>query len=106
MEHLIWPQLQTAWVGGGESYHEFLRVPAMSAGIYALSAGQPDLQEPHSEDEVYVVLTGAASFTGGPETVLVGPGSIIFVPANEGHRFHDITEDLEVVVVFAPAESI
>ncbi len=89
----------------GESYHEWLRIPAMSSGLYVLAAGEDDPQHPHREDEVYVVLSGAARFTGGEETAEVGPGSVIFVPAREKHRFHDITEELEVLVVFAPGET-
>jgi len=105
VKHRSWQQLEQDLAAGGESYSEFLRVPAMSAGLYALPAGEPDLQEPHHEDEVYVVLAGAATFTGGGESALVSSGSVIFVPAHEEHRFHDITEDLEVVVVFAPPET-
>ncbi len=89
----------------GESYVEFLRISAMSSGLYVLPAGDDDPQHPHREDEIYVVLSGAARFTGGAETTTVGPGSVIFVPALEKHRFHDITEQLEVVVVFAPGET-
>jgi mannose-6-phosphate isomerase-like protein (cupin superfamily) len=87
------------------SYAEWLRVAAMSSGLYVLEAGANDPQVPHREDEVYVALAGSAQFTGGGETVAVGPGSVIFVPALEEHRFHDITARLEVVVVFAPAET-
>jgi mannose-6-phosphate isomerase-like protein (cupin superfamily) len=88
-----------------EGYVEFLRISEMSAGLYVLAAGEVDPQHPHREAEIYVVLSGAARFTGGDETTTVGPGSVIFVPALEEHRFHDITERLEVVVVFAPAET-
>ena len=83
---------------------ENLRVDDLSLGTYSLPAGCIDDQEPHNEDEVYVVLRGRGRFTGGGETVDVGAGSVIFVPANEDHQFHDITEDLVTIVVFAPAE--
>ena len=86
-------------------YDEFLRVPALSAGMYVVPAGGVDHQQPHQEDEVYVVLAGAARFTGGSETVDVRPGSVLFVPAYEEHRFHDVIADLEVLVVFGPAET-
>jgi mannose-6-phosphate isomerase-like protein (cupin superfamily) len=89
----------------GELYDEFLRVDSLSAGMYVLPAAEPDPQTPHEEDEVYVVLAGSASFTAADETIMVGPGTTIFVPAREVHRFHDVTERLEVVVVFAPPES-
>lgn len=89
----------------GRSYAEFLRVPAMSVGIYRLAAGASDTQQPHREDEVYVVLQGAARLRHGNEVDEVGPGSVAFVPGHEEHRFEDITEDLEILVIFAPPET-
>ncbi len=89
---------------GEARYVEQLRVPAMSLGTYSLSAGAVDGQRPHTEDEIYVVTAGKARFTGGGETVDVAAGSVIYVPAHEEHRFHDVAEDLAVIVVFAPAE--
>jgi mannose-6-phosphate isomerase-like protein (cupin superfamily) len=90
----------------GESTHwiEHLRVPAMSLGTYSISAGGTDDQSPHGEDEVYVVISGRGSFEAGGHRIDVAPGSTLFVPALEEHRFVDITEDLTLVVVFAPAE--
>jgi mannose-6-phosphate isomerase-like protein (cupin superfamily) len=85
-------------------YLEFLRVPALSAGLYTLEAGAHDGQSPHSEDEVYVVMTGRGQISVADEVSEVGPGSIVYVAATVPHRFHDITERMEVLVVFAPAE--
>lgn len=98
-------ELLTALQRRGEPYHEFLRVPAMSAGLYALSAGAIDQQTPHQEDEVYYVLRGRAMLGVDRAEIPVGPGSIVYVPARVPHRFHAITEDLLVLVWFAPAES-
>ncbi len=105
MRHLDLASLRSSGAGAESSYAEWLRIPAMSSGLYVLDAGADDLQHPHREDEVYVVVSGSAQLTGGGETVVVGTGSVVFVPALEEHRFHDITERLEVVVVFAPAET-
>jgi mannose-6-phosphate isomerase-like protein (cupin superfamily) len=88
----------------GELYSEFLRVPAMSVGIYQLAAGATDPQEPHTEDEVYYVVQGQAQIQVATEHISVKAGSIVFVAANVDHRFHSITEDLTVLVFFAPAE--
>ena len=88
----------------GRLYREFLRRPALSAGMYELAAGAEDLQKPHTEDEVYYVLRGRARFRAGSEDRPVAPGAVLFVPAGEEHRFHAITEDLSLLVVFAPAE--
>ncbi len=87
-----------------ELYHEFLRVPSMSAGVYQLAAGAVDLQEPHTEDELYHILQGRAQLQVGDESIPVEAGSIVFVSAGVEHRFHTITEDLTVLVFFAPAE--
>lgn len=88
----------------GRFYHEFLRTHDLSIGLYELPAGGTDLQSPHTEDEVYHVVSGRATITVGDEERPVGPGSIIFVAADVVHRFHDITEDLVILVFFGPAE--
>lgn len=85
-------------------FQEFLRVPAMSLGLYTLPAGSTDPQHPHSEDEVYYILEGAGMIRVEGEDRPVAPGAIIFVPAQAEHRFHSITVDLQVLVFFAPAE--
>ena len=89
----------------GRPYREFLRVPAMSAGFYVLPAGATVHQKPHREDEIYYVLRGRARFQAGPEDKEVSAGSVIFVAAEIGHRFYDISEELAVLVFFAPAET-
>ncbi len=98
-------QLRTARETEGRLYHEFLRVPTMSVGYYRLPAGGTDPQSPHLEDEVYVVVGGRARVTVGDDERDVRPGDTIFVGAMVPHRFHDIIEDLELIVVFAPPES-
>ena len=89
----------------GKLYREFLRVPAMSAGLYVLAAGATDPQRPHHEDEMYYVIRGRARFRAGDEETDVSAGSVLFVAAEVEHRFSDITEELAVLVFFAPAES-
>lgn len=89
----------------GKRYLEFLRVSAMSAGVYVLPAGGTDPQSPHKEDEMYYVVRGRARMRAGSEDQAVREGSVIFVAAGVEHRFYDITEELVVLVFFAPAES-
>jgi mannose-6-phosphate isomerase-like protein (cupin superfamily) len=84
---------------------EFERSPSLSAGLYVLHTGEADLQTPHNEDEIYVVMTGTARFVANGEPVDVGPGTVLFVPAHEPHRFEEIDGPLRLVVVFAPPES-
>jgi mannose-6-phosphate isomerase-like protein (cupin superfamily) len=88
----------------GGPWAELLRVPDLSVGLYVLGVGAVDGQQPHTEDEVYVVLAGRSRFTAGTQTREVRPGDVIFVPAEVAHRFHDIDEELRIVVVFGPAE--
>ena len=88
----------------GGPWLEFARSADLSAGLYLIEAGGVDGQAPHTEDEVYVILSGRARFTAGTETRDVGPGDSIFVAAEVPHRFHDVTEELRVIVVFGPAE--
>lgn len=88
----------------GQRWREFLRVPSLSMGLYRLKAGQSDEQRPHTEDEVYVVVSGKASFRAGGRQQAVAPGSLIFVERAAEHRFMDITEDLTALVFFAPPE--
>jgi mannose-6-phosphate isomerase-like protein (cupin superfamily) len=90
----------------GKLYQEFLRVPDLSAGLYVLEAGAIDPQQPHREDELYYVVSGTATITVGDEQRPVSAGSLVFVAAGVAHRFHDITERLELLVVFGPAESL
>ena len=88
----------------GRLYQEFLRVPAMSAGVYQLVAGATDPQQPHTEDELYYVARGQGSIRVGAQDQAVEPGSLIYVAAHTPHHFHSITEDLTILVFFAPAE--
>jgi mannose-6-phosphate isomerase-like protein (cupin superfamily) len=90
--------------GANKRYLEFLRVPAMSAGVYSLPKGATDPQKPHHEDEIYYVVKGKARMKIDDMDGEVKAGSIIFVEAERQHSFYDITEDLEVLVFFAPAE--
>jgi len=100
------PELLTAHAEAGKRYHQFLTVPALSAGLYLLPAGQPDPQQPHSEDEVYYVIGGRGQIRVADEDRAVQAGSTIFVAAGVEHRFHTITDDLTILVFFAPAHQV
>ena len=88
----------------GDLYVEFLRVPAMSAGLYELAAGERDPQSLHGEDEVYYVVDGHGQIRIGETDYAVRAGSVIFVPARVEHHFHSIEAALRILVVFGPAE--
>jgi quercetin dioxygenase-like cupin family protein len=88
----------------GNHWIEQLRVTDLSVGTYSIPRGGVDDQEPHTEDEVYVVTAGRAVLRAGGGGEPVGPGSVIYVAAGEEHRFTEVTEDLAAIVLFAPAE--
>ena len=96
--------IEAARATSGPQYHEFMRVPDLSAGIYTLDAGATDPQQPHTEDELYYVVAGRAIVTVGAETRPVVPGTVVFVAAAVPHHFHAIAERLELLVMFGPAE--
>ncbi len=89
--------------GDAVEYLEFLKVPALSCGVYTLTAGSTDMQAPHDEDEVYLVLEGSARMRLGDEDKAVGPGSLLYVGATTEHSFFEIEEDMTLLVFFATA---
>jgi mannose-6-phosphate isomerase-like protein (cupin superfamily) len=90
--------------GEPNQYREHVRCDHLSVGTYCIPVGGKDSQDPHTEDEVYVVMRGRALLVTDTREVEVGPGSVIFLPAGEAHHYTDVSEDLSIVVVFAPAE--
>ena len=97
-------ELLQARVESGRAYHEFIRTHDLSVGVYVLPAGGVDSQTPHTEDEVYYVVSGRGQVHVGGEERAVRAGSVIFVGADVEHRFHDVEEDLVLLVAFGPAE--
>ena len=83
---------------------EFLRVDSLSMGLYELAVGSEDLQQPHSEDEVYYIVEGEGQIEIAGVSRPVAAGSILFVPKRVPHHFHTIQRDLRILVFFAPAE--
>ncbi len=79
-------------------------MPDLSAGVYRLVAGATDPQLPHTEDEVYYVVSGRGHIRVGDEDRLVMPGSVVYVAKQAEHKFHSITQDMTLLVFFAPAE--
>ena len=89
---------------GQASYVEQLRTPDLSVGTYSIAADGFDRQSPHTEDEVYVVTSGHATFVDDAGRTEVGPSDVLFVRAGVAHHFENVTADLALVVVFGPAE--
>jgi quercetin dioxygenase-like cupin family protein len=97
-------ELDAARVVSGRLYHEFISVPDLSGGLYVLEAGATDPQSPHTEDELYVVMSGRAKVRVGGDVRSILAGSVIFVATGVEHRFVDIEERLVLLVMFGPAE--
>ena len=95
-------QLISQRTDSNKPYLEFLKVPDLSMGLYVLPAGGTDPQSPHTEDEVYYVVSGRAQILVAEENRAVQAGSVIYVAKNLAHRFHTIEEELTVLVFFAP----
>jgi mannose-6-phosphate isomerase-like protein (cupin superfamily) len=82
--------------GGYEVVHESAGI---EIGVYVLVAPEPDRQQPHADDEVYVVLDGHGTLEVAGKPVELHPGNAVFVPAGVEHRFTGY-EELSVLVVF------
>ncbi len=101
-------QIRSRLKGGAVEYLEFLNVPALNCGIYFLPAGSTDMQAPHDDDEVYLVLSGRARMRMNDEDRAVEPGSLLYISASTEHAFFEIEEDMTLLVMFAstpPARS-
>jgi mannose-6-phosphate isomerase-like protein (cupin superfamily) len=96
--------LRQKYAGAESPYNEFLRRRGMSVGVYVLPVGAEDRQTPHMADEVYVVLQGRGRLRVVDEEVEVKPGQVISVDHGEDHQFINVTEDLHMLVVFAPPD--
>lgn len=82
-------------------YRETIQTPEFRGGHYVLQKGADDLQQPHREDEAYLVLSGRATFEEAGERKPVRQGHVIVVKAGVPHRFIEIEEDITLFVLFA-----
>jgi mannose-6-phosphate isomerase-like protein (cupin superfamily) len=86
-------------------FFEFLRGDRLSGAVYRLPAGAHDLQGPHLEDEIYLVLEGRARLRVGTEERDVHPGLVLFIKAESPHSFFDIKEDLTLLAMFSATKA-
>ena len=88
-------------LAAGEGGYEVVHTsPGVELGVYVLVAPEPDRQQPHDDDEIYIVLEGSGLLEIEGESVELEEGKAIFVPAGAEHRFVGY-EQLSVLVVFA-----
>ena len=86
----------------GHGYVDFLASEKLSVGLSVRPAGSIDGQQPHREDEVYYIIGGRGVIEVAGEDRPIKEGSLVFVAAGVEHHFHDIEEDLRVLVFWAP----
>ena len=79
-------------------YRDLLTHGSMRVGLYALRESDP--QQPHDQDEVYIVASGTGEFVNGDERMAFEPGDVIFVAAGVEHRFENFSDDFQTWVVF------
>lgn len=82
--------------GGYEVVHES---PGIELGVYVLVAPEPDRQQPHEDDEIYIVIEGSGVLDVEGTSVPMKAGDAVFVEAGADHRF-SAYEQLSVLVLF------
>ena len=97
MDRYALRELATRLPPGG--YEVFFQSPSLELGVYVLVAPEPDDQEPHDRDELYVVLEGEGVLTVEGNEQRLGPGDAAFVGTGDGHRFSGY-ERLVLFVLF------
>lgn len=82
----------------GKTFLELFRHGATSVEIYQPVGHDP--QQPHAQDEIYVIISGHGIFQDGEEKYPFGPGDLIFIPAGKEHRFLEFSADFKTWVIF------
>jgi len=79
----------------------FFHLKHLQAGILRLKPGERDTQEPHSLDEIYLVLEGDGFIEIGKKEYILKKDLFIFVPAEVKHRFYGNTKEILVIYFFS-----
>src|SRR5688500_12363952 len=95
-------QVRRRLAAGEGGYEVIHNSPGLEVGVYVLVAPEPDRQQPHADDEIYVVLDGRGTLEVEGERISLERGQAVFVPAGAQHEFIGY-EGLSVLVVFARA---
>jgi mannose-6-phosphate isomerase-like protein (cupin superfamily) len=93
-------EVQRRLAAGNGGYEVVHRTPGLEIGVYVLVYPEPDRQQPHDDDEVYIGLEGRGTLEVEGESFAISEGTALFVPAHADHRFVGY-ESLSVLVVFA-----
>lgn len=82
----------------GKRFHYPLHHGSMRVGVYAPRGEDP--QQPHTQDELYIIQSGSGEFVKGSERRAIKPNDVLFVEAGITHRFENFTDDFSTWVVF------
>lgn len=96
-------EARKALADGSGGYEIVHRSPGMEIGVYVLVAPEADTQQPHADDEVYVVLEGRGTLEVEDQSFPVSEGDALFVEAGAEHRFTGY-ESLSVLVFFTRSD--
>jgi len=96
--HMTLEQAQAAGLEPGRASALLFSHGSMQVRYYAPRLTDP--QQPHDQDELYIVADGYGWFVNGDRRHPFAPGDVLFVPAGQAHRFEDFTEGFGVWVVF------
>ena len=92
-------EVQERLAAGSGGYEIVHRSPRLELGVYVLVAPQADTQQPHEDDEIYVVLEGRGTLEVEARSFPVAEGDALFVEAGADHHFSGY-EALSVLVIF------
>jgi len=82
----------------GKRFIEVFQHGTLLAELYAPRGHDP--QQPHTRDEVYIVVSGSGTYVNGYKRDPFGPGDFLFAETGLVHRFEDFSDDLVVWVLF------
>lgn len=96
-------EIESERVANASSYSPFLQRPGLVTGLYHVAAGESDEASHgiHEEDEVYYVVRGRGKISLDGRDEALTPGSIVYVAKGAVHFFHEVEEDLSLLVFFA-----
>ena len=99
-KHHLDPQWARQQLPGdnGEAWRVLFEHGSLEVEIYAPRGRDP--QQPHTRDEVYVVIAGSGWFRNGDDRHQFSVGDVLFVPAGAIHRFEEFSDDFATWVFF------
>jgi mannose-6-phosphate isomerase-like protein (cupin superfamily) len=82
----------------GELFKALFNHGTLAVEIY--KPAETDQQQPHSRDEVYIIISGTGEFINGDGHCSFAPGDFLFVPSGVEHKFEKFSSDFATWVLF------